>query len=282
MKTNYIILIALAVAFSSCSTAYRTGQTPDDVYYSPAPQRDVYVSTQNQDEKNSYRYRNQEEEDIRRGIRDPRYRSNVSVSLGTGYNPYYNGYSYNPYSYNSYGYNPIYNPYRFDPFYDPYFYDPYSYNSYPKYGGNYYSGYYSPYYAPIIVVPSGSKINTNKGPRKYNLGAYNSPGTRARGDNGVIYHPGSQAPNVPPTRTFKATKETGVGSVLRRVFSGSSENSPRTYKSSNSNDNNRNFAPQTSNPGSESRPAPSRTFSTPPTSSTPPASSAPVRTFRKN
>ncbi|MEO6136280.1 MAG: hypothetical protein ABIP35_14070 [Ginsengibacter sp.] len=280
MKTNYILLIALAVAFSSCSTAYRTGQTPDDVYYSPAPVREVYVSTQNQDERDSYRYRNQEEEDIRRGIRDSRYRSNVSISLGTGYNPYYNnGYSYNPYSYNPYGYNSIYNSQRFDPFYDPYSYNPYS-----KYGGNYYSGYYSPYYAPIIVVPSGSnKINTNRGPRKYSLGAYNSPNTGARGDNGVIYHPGSQAPNVPPTRTFKATKETGVGNVLRRVFSAPSESSPRRYQSS-SNDNNRDFAPQTSNSSSDNRPSSSRTFSNPttPASSTPPATTAPVRTFRKN
>ena len=32
-----ILLIALSVAaFSSCTTAYKSGQTPDDVYYSPA------------------------------------------------------------------------------------------------------------------------------------------------------------------------------------------------------------------------------------------------------
>lgn len=280
MKTNYTLLIVLAVAFSSCSTAYRTGQTPDDVYYSPAPVREVYVSTQSQNDRNSYRYRNQEEEDIRRGIRDSRYRSNVSLSIGTGYNPYYNSYSYNPYSYNPYGYNSIYNSQRFDPFYDPY-----SYNSYSKYGNNYYSGYYSPYYAPIILVPSGgTTVNTNRGPRKYSLGAYNSSNTGARGDNGVTYHPGSQAPNVAPTRTFKETKQTGVGSVLRRVFSAPSENTQRRYQSSSSDNNNRNFAPQTSNSNSESRPAPTRTFTnpTPPASSNPPATSAPVRSFRKN
>lgn len=34
--TTKILLVALSVAaFSSCSTAYKTGQTPDDVYYSP-------------------------------------------------------------------------------------------------------------------------------------------------------------------------------------------------------------------------------------------------------
>ena len=36
MNMKNIIFIVSAAIFSSCSTAYKTGQTPDDVYYSPA------------------------------------------------------------------------------------------------------------------------------------------------------------------------------------------------------------------------------------------------------
>src|SRR5215218_163499 len=50
-KTTKILFLALGVAaLSSCSTAYKMGQTPDDVYYSPARVRaeassDQYVET---------------------------------------------------------------------------------------------------------------------------------------------------------------------------------------------------------------------------------------------
>jgi hypothetical protein len=36
MQSKTLLIALSVVAFSSCSTAYKTGQTPDDVYYSPA------------------------------------------------------------------------------------------------------------------------------------------------------------------------------------------------------------------------------------------------------
>lgn len=39
MKQLSLLTIGLVVLFSSCSTAYRAGQTPDDVYYSPGAAR---------------------------------------------------------------------------------------------------------------------------------------------------------------------------------------------------------------------------------------------------
>ena len=36
MKKNIIYLFCAAAFLTSCSTAYRSSQTPDDVYYSPA------------------------------------------------------------------------------------------------------------------------------------------------------------------------------------------------------------------------------------------------------
>ena len=35
MRTKILLLSLSVAAFSSCSTAYKSGQTPDDVYYSP-------------------------------------------------------------------------------------------------------------------------------------------------------------------------------------------------------------------------------------------------------
>lgn len=283
MKTKYLFLVGLVVAFSSCSTAYRTGQTPDDVYYSPAPAQDTYVRTVSQDDRESYGYRNDEEQDIRRGIRDQRYRSSISFGIGSGYSPY----AYNPYVYNPYSYN---NPYAFDPYgykgiYDPYAYNPY-YNNYysPYYGGSYYGGYYGGgYYSPVYVLPVIGKVNTNTGPRKYNLGAYNSPTVS---NNATIKTSnGSRVSGVKaaPVRTFKPTNQgTGVGNVIRRVFTPSESRSYTQPSSSNS---------KTYRSSDNDRPtntAPTRTFNNAPSSnntSTPSSSgssgSAPVRTFRK-
>ena len=59
MKTKHLLLLILIAVFSSCSSAYRIGQTPDDVYYSPAPPPPVaYVTTENQQDKDSYAYNN--------------------------------------------------------------------------------------------------------------------------------------------------------------------------------------------------------------------------------
>ena len=74
MKTKLLLLIGIIAVFSSCSSAYRIGQTPDDVYYSPAPEQDEYVTSDNQQDKDSYAYNNSnniEDLAIRRGINDP-------------------------------------------------------------------------------------------------------------------------------------------------------------------------------------------------------------------
>ena len=98
-----ILLLALSVAaFSSCSTAYKTGQTPDDVYYSPV--RVVEVKQKN-DDRDEARYQPKEDYEITMGIRDRRWRDfrddydydnspyNYCVcnckSTGYYYNPYY-------------------------------------------------------------------------------------------------------------------------------------------------------------------------------------------------
>ena len=49
---SYVLLLALTVAaLSSCTTAYKSGQTPDDVYYSPTRPSAEYVSVEKQDDR---------------------------------------------------------------------------------------------------------------------------------------------------------------------------------------------------------------------------------------
>ena len=292
MKTKHLLLLGAIAAFSSCTSAYRIGQTPDDVYYSPAPQVNSYVSTVTEQDKNSYSYRNQEDADIRRGINDPVYRNAITFStgMGYGYNPYsmypyssFNNplYSYGGYGYDPYGFKGLYNPYNSFGYNNLNFYNsPYGYSNSYSLGGYGYSPYsygYSPYYAPILF--SNKSVNTNTGPRRYNLNVYNNSGnTNTQG-------------NVQPIRTIRTgttqpSRGTGVGNVIRRVFTpsqrstyvapgnnSSSNSNRRTY--SNNNNNNTYQTPQrTFTPSTPSNSQPSSSGSSN-------SNSAPVRTFRR-
>lgn len=108
MNAKILLIAFSAAAFSSCSTAYKSGQTPDDVYYSP-----VRVVEESRKEE---RYETRREETtaddarIRMQIRDRRWRN-----LNDDYD--YNSYNNSPYNYcncncTNYGYyyNPFYAP----------------------------------------------------------------------------------------------------------------------------------------------------------------------------
>ena len=85
MKSKFLITAFVITAIiAGCGTAYKSGQTPDDVYYSPANERSGYI------EQDNNRY--------------------------SRYSPYYYGYNhgyyYNPYYYPApvYFYGPAVNP----------------------------------------------------------------------------------------------------------------------------------------------------------------------------
>ena len=299
MKTKHILLLASVVAFSSCSTAYKTGQTPDDVYYSPAPAQaeEAYVVT-NKDDNYSY-YNRDEDQQIRRGIENPRYRNGVSLDLGFGYSPYsYNpyAYNYNPYVLSPYSYNPYaFNNYGYKGVYDPYYgYNNYGYNNFGNYnyGYNYFNPYYGSYYPPVYVYPGIGRVN-NSTPRKVNLGAYSNPNNRSTNNGTILNHATPRTGIAPaPVRNIAPTeqKQTGVGNVIRRVFtpSANTNSSSHNRRYNNSNSNNRSY--NDNNSRQNSNPAPQRTFDN--SSSTRPSApannnnssssgSAPVRTFRK-
>lgn len=98
-----ILLFALSVAaFSSCSTAYKTGQTPDDVYYSPVKPVKEIDYTQKEDDRS----RSNSDYEITMSIRDQRWRD-----FRDDYNSDYSPYNYCYRSNNSLGY--YYNPYYY-------------------------------------------------------------------------------------------------------------------------------------------------------------------------
>ncbi len=303
MKIKYLLSLCAMAAFSSCSTAYRSGQTPDDVYYSPAPVQSDYVSSASDNDANSYYYRNDDEGQINGQSEDQNYLTPSNQDFGFGYSDL----GYNPYYYNSFGnpfysYDPygLYNPYTYYSFgfsglglYSPFgFYNSYGlYNPYMYY--SLYSGHYNAYaYSSQYFPATGNAVTSlYSGPRRYNLGAYTSTGLVNAGSPGAnIRGSGSIPTNTSPAVPVPIRRTSGLGNVIRRVFTPNRNNAyvapsngNRSYNNSNnyrSNNNSENYRTFNNNQ------TPSRTYNSSPSVSTPSYSgnsggSAPVRTFRR-
>ena len=172
MKRKILPILFIAAFFTSCTTAYKTGQTPDDVYFSPARYDYDHDSSRVERRKDNTVYNDRyktvndtyEDREIRRRIYNRRYG-------------------------------------RYD---DRYIY-PYGYNNYsPVYGDN----------------KSGNQPTSSQ-PRKTNLGVYTNPSV-----------------NTSTTTNGKVSVQnngSGVGNFIRKVFSGSGNNSDSYNNSSNSN-----------------------------------------------
>ncbi len=239
MKLQYILLFGAVAAFSSCSTAYRSAQTPDDVYYSPAPVHGESVANKSEQGRDSYYYQNEEESQIRQGIQDPTYRTPVTMSLGYGY------------GYNPYGYNSLYNPYYggYDPLAYMSFYNPYMPLAYGGLGysyGSFYNPYYNPYYGAYYGHSNNPenttmiRARTYSGPRRYNLNPY------IHGSTGNSVLPGNTT-DVSPTTSDAVRRTTAVGNVIRRVISPNRERNtyvnPGYNRAGNNNSQNNYYQP---------------------------------------
>lgn len=102
MQSKILLLFLSVAGFSSCSTAYKTGQTPDDVYYSPV--KPVAEKRYTQKEEDRQQVNNDYE--ITMVVRDYRWR-NFRQEYEFDNSPYNycycncksTGYYYNPYYY---------------------------------------------------------------------------------------------------------------------------------------------------------------------------------------
>jgi hypothetical protein len=216
MNTKLLLLAISVAAFSSCTTLYKSGQTPDDVYYSPARPAGGYGEERKEPQKdqvNNNNY-NSENRTIRLGINDPRWRyldNNYSSNL------YINDYSYTPYNYGfNYGY-----------YYNPFFWP------YPVYGS-------------VFVTPSTPKNTT---PRTTNLGAYNPVYNNTHPNT-------THGGGIRPVRNYNNNNNgSAVGNVIRQIFSpGTNNNSNNSNSTNNSstNNNNRTYTPSSSSSSSSS------------------------------
>jgi len=111
MKRQILLLAITAAALSSCTTAYKTGQTPDDVYFSPTRPQDEYVRVKEK-EDDQYRYDDEYYDDryLRMKVHNHSQWSTLDDwyaydRIGYSYNSYYGSY-YNPYTSWNYYYNP--------------------------------------------------------------------------------------------------------------------------------------------------------------------------------
>ncbi len=234
MKKTILLLAVFAAILTSCSTSYKTGQTPDDVYYSPSrpQQEDEYVQSEKQDDK----YNNDESYDDRYLRMKVRNRTRWS-DLDDWYNNDRYSLAYN-YYYGSY-HNP-YNSWN-------YYYNPYccchSNNTYgnPKTGGYVYTK-----------------------PRMFNLNTYNTNNASTRPYSGTKYNGYSTGSNnntytAPRTsNNSSSNNNSNSGNILRNIFNNS--NSSSSNNNSNSSSSNSSSSSSSSSSGSSSTSAPVRKF----------------------
>lgn len=220
MKRQILLLaIIIGAAMTSCTTAYRTGQTPDDVYYSPTRPQDEYVREEDKNEQ----YQNNDD------YYDDRYLK-MKVQNHTRWSYLDDWYAYDRYSY------------RYDMYYGSSFnlYGTYwnPYNSWNYYYNPYYSNYYHPYYpGSVVVITPGKGYTTttnNVVPRNFNVNSYtNNQYSNRNNDYKANYKPQVSS------RPVYNNNNSGLSNTIKQIFSGSGNNynsgSPsRSYSPSSS------------------------------------------------
>ncbi len=138
MRTIYFLFFGAIIALCSCSSAYKSGQTPDDVYYSPGNQRTAVSNNSNSNTQDEYYDANPNDQYLMMRVQDPnRWSAFDSYDYDYGFSGYYNPYSYGTYAMYGgfypgigmgigYGYwNPYYSYinsyYAWNSFYNPYY-----------------------------------------------------------------------------------------------------------------------------------------------------------------
>jgi len=203
MKSQ-ILLLALTVAvLSSCTTAYKTGQTPDDVYFSPVRPQDEYVQTEKKDDR---RYQSREEYYDDRYLR-MRVSNRQRWSELDDYYYYGNRYDYS--YYNSYDLSNPWSP------------------------CTYWNSHYNPYYHSYVIVTPKSPVFNH--PRTVNLNTYNNNMlTNSNYSNPA--HPTSGGPRIINTTSngYNSGNNTGsnAGNFLRNVFNNNNSSSSSSNNSS--------------------------------------------------
>jgi hypothetical protein len=228
MKQHILLFALIAAVFSSCTTAYKTGQTPDDVYYSPVRPQDEYVRVEKQDDR-QYRGSDDYYEDrfLKMRLQD-RYRWSA---LDDYY--FYNTYAYNAYG-NYYNWNSPWNSYwAWNNYYNPYC------------GG-------IPYYPGTIIIknprtytPPSRALVFN--PASYNTGGGNSPTGSRSFSNSYNSNNGSRYNN-----SNRSSNNNSLGGAVRKVFSNENTSNSNYNNNNNNSTPSRSYTPSSSSSSSSS------------------------------
>ncbi len=250
MKINFLLAAIITATICSCSTSYKTGQTPDDVYYSPVRLQNDNVRRDNNENKNVYDnsvYSTPEDREIRRRVHNRRYRR-----YDDRYGRYDDRYDY-PYGYNDY--SPVYiNPKSGRA---PNTSQPRKTNL----------GAYTPH-----TISADSIRSTNP-----KLGMQNNSGATNNGTANPV-----RTFDTPGSSSGTPNNGSGVGNFIRKIFSGDNSNNTYTPNSSNNSSPSRTFESRNSNSSSNNNSSSNSNTNSSSTNSSSSSTSAPVRTFKKD
>lgn len=270
---------------SSCSSAYRTAQTPDDVYYSPATPR-VYANNSNDDRNEEYTeeetydengegnyvtYEDEDGESYDYARRIERFNYPYSGSYWDGYydalyNRPFGGFGWNTWGPSiGIGLGWGYSPWRMNSWYgggwggwyDPWYTSSWGYGGwghpyYPYYGGGWYGGGY---------IKSNPRPANSWGPRGAAASRVFSPSTRPNTTGNA------------PTRVYNGRSSSGTApaNAPRRTFRPSPSERPVTQPSRSNNQPSRQAERRSNAPARQQR-----------TYEAPRRESAPTRTYPSN
>lgn len=222
MKYKILLFGLIAAMFTGCSSVYRAGQTPDDVYYSPAKEG-ATKATAKRDKYEEY-VSSQDDRYLRMKVRDRDRWSMIddySYWNDSRYVPYYNYNHYRNNIYNQFAWNNWYSPYGFSPYgislsynwNSGYYYNPnFMYSGYYGYGG------YSPY-SNFYISKNPTRTSTNV--NRPNLNAYRN----------------NQYSNRNADYNNNNTNREGFGNTLRRAITPTD-----SYNNSNRTSNNNTYS----------------------------------------
>lgn len=256
MNSRLILVALVVLTLASCSSAYRTGQTPDDVYYSPGSSQEEYVVVdQDRNRRQGYNeYYNPDDNYLRMMVRnrtrwsafDNYYMMDPRFSPYNFYNPYMHG-GFSGYGgfggfggYSGFG---GYNGLGGFGFYSPWSYNPY-FNSYWMW-----NSYYNPYgYHYTYVNPKTNPAGYTR-LKSFNPGAYRNSNYS---NSNVRTRPGLVRPSPSGTRYNNSNNNNNnqLGNSLKKVFNNNTRsNNTNNYEHNRSSGDRpvRSYSPSSNN-----------------------------------
>ncbi|MEO7532158.1 MAG: hypothetical protein ABIS69_12125, partial [Sediminibacterium sp.] len=202
MKHALLLPVLGIVLLSSCATAFKSGQTPDDVYFSPGNEAGVVREEQakKQDEAQYQDYVSSLDDRYLRMKVANRYRWGAIDNFDYWYDSRYDFNSYNTYS--SYNYYNTLNPYA---------------NLNPFWGTSFGYGYRGGWNSPYATVISYANPSYGKGGGGSTSGSNISAYRNKSYDNTNYGFKDPKTGNIVPG----GSSNSSFGNLLKRVFSSS-------------------------------------------------------------